>query len=337
MKVSVLIDTVHNDWDFQALQDLLVQSDVRLVMQMPLGAIPKDDVLIWNNSASGLFSVRFAYHLARSMANQNVITMDAHNNLRQRGISMDSTCAVWGGVEDSWKHIFFRCHYSHAVWSGIGFWNEVNSFISIAGDNFWFDLLLKAKEKELFNLVCCTLWLLWNNRNTCFHSHKCVYLEVLISSARRIALESTNQHENDVGSQGASLGIVTRTDEGLVLFSAKVMKFYIGSPLTAEIEAILQGLLLAYEWGLREVILETDCLQAVNEIRRQGRSLIQAGCLVDDIRELSSLFNSCNIVFVRRSANRLAHDLAKSSTDVQAKIIWPGGLPPNVSNMDSVA
>ncbi|XVF21078.1 hypothetical protein REPUB_Repub12eG0059700 [Reevesia pubescens] len=327
------------------------------------------------------------------MADQNVTTMDAHksvwklvwdmgvmskikvfiwrlihnilpyvSNLRRRGIPMDSTCAVCGGVEDCWQHIFFTCYYSHAIWSGIGFWNKIHSFLSIAEDNFWFDLLLRAKEKDLFNLVCCTLWLLWNNRNTCFHSHKCVNLEVLISCASRIASESTNQHETSAGPtdvaswrpppfgktkinvdaslipglQGASLGIVTRSDDGLVLFSAKVMKLYTTSHLTAEIEAILQGLLLAYEWGLRDVILETDCLQALTEIRREGHSLIQDGFLVADIRKLSSLFNTCNIVFVRRSANILAHDLAKSSTDAQTKIICPGGLPPNVCNMDSV-
>ncbi|XVF30349.1 hypothetical protein REPUB_Repub16aG0049500 [Reevesia pubescens] len=67
--------------------------------------------------------------------------------------------------------------------------------------------------------------------------------------------------------------------------------------------AILTGLELAQQWSFDHIILESDCLIAMNEVNGKGQSMMDSGCIIEDIKDAFTCCTSCSIRFVRRDAN----------------------------------
>ncbi|KAL5749285.1 hypothetical protein ACOSP7_023888 [Xanthoceras sorbifolium] len=103
----------------------------------------------------------------------------------------------------------------------------------------------------------------------------------------------------------AGLGVVVRDSLGFVLLAA--VKPVVGdfSPEVAESMAVLFGFQVAMESGFKDLEVETDA----------------ANSFVND----QSLVYS--FVHVRRSANRVAHQLAKLPLSVDQQIVWLEDYP----------
>lgn len=91
---------------------------------------------------------------------------------------------------------------------------------------------------------------------------------------------------------------------------------------------------MSLEWGLQNVLIESDCLQATLEVHKTRPSFIEGGGLVADIKDLLSMFNVCKITHVLRNLNKLAHKVAKAPIDRIGPVVWSGGLPPFVVPTD---
>ena len=59
------------------------------------------------------------------------------------------------------------------------------------------------------------------------------------------------------------------------------------------------------------IIVESDSLLAINEILKQQDILCELGSLISDIIDLSMNYGTCIFTHIRRSANVLAHNIAK--------------------------
>lgn len=68
--VSCLIHRDTNTWDENILQWLLWEDDASAVLQIPLGSRDTPDCRVWHYSRNGFYSVRSAYHVARTIRQQ---------------------------------------------------------------------------------------------------------------------------------------------------------------------------------------------------------------------------------------------------------------------------
>jgi ribonuclease HI len=99
-----------------------------------------------------------------------------------------------------------------------------------------------------------------------------------------------------------------------------------GTPDIAEAEA--QGVLEALRWLSsmhmeNDIIeLESDCLQVVQAINRQQNNTSEFGIIIDMCRSLLVTNNNWKVSYVRRQANRVAHELAQATRFIASHHIY---------------
>lgn len=79
----------------------------------------------------------------------------------------------------------------------------------------------------------------------------------------------------------------------------------------AELKACRRALVLAKEVQVQKVILETDSQVSVRKIMNTQKDLSANGQLVEEIKDLLHSFREFRVAWVRRSANKVAHILAR--------------------------
>lgn len=82
----------------------------------------------------------------------------------------------------------------------------------------------------------------------------------------------------------------------------------VASALEAELRAILLGLTTVKQQQLHPIIIESDCLVAVNEANRPGVSFSPCGAVIREIQCLANTFSDCTLIMFL-DVNCLAHDL----------------------------
>ncbi|XWS28401.1 hypothetical protein CRYUN_Cryun25bG0065600 [Craigia yunnanensis] len=77
-------------------------------------------------------------------------------------------------------------------------------------------------------------------------------------------------------------------------------------------------------------ILLGDALRVINQINLSSPDLSKVGNLVDKCRSLVRIFQSCSVSHVNRSANAMAHSLAKLALETNNDLYWIEDFPPVV-------
>lgn len=101
----------------------------------------------------------------------------------------------------------------------------------------------------------------------------------------------------------------------------------------AEALAARHGLQIALEAGLTKIILETDCLKLYYSLQRRNRENNMFGAVVNDILVLADKCNAISFSHIRRSGNKPAHLLAKSSMKYQEPRVWIEEAPFDVMKL----
>ncbi|CAH9081410.1 unnamed protein product [Cuscuta europaea] len=117
---------------------------------------------------------------------------------------------------------------------------------------------------------------------------------------------------------GSGLGWVVRNDSGDFVAGGVKPGGGSCSPLEAELLSTQEALswLKDREWDFVEV--EPDSLPTIHEISN-GSSISTVGILAEDTRAISSKFT---FKFIRRSANKIAHELARVARSLSNSHSW---------------
>ncbi|XP_020991268.2 uncharacterized protein LOC107473021 [Arachis duranensis] len=114
----------------------------------------------------------------------------------------------------------------------------------------------------------------------------------------------------------AGFGCIIRNPDGCWLKGC-TGKVEVCSVLFAELYAIWRGLLLAWESGFREVICETDCLEALFLVNQRMLSKdIPEWDLAKHIQEVMNWNWRVSILLIQRTANSVADCMAKAAASV---------------------
>ncbi|KAL0014364.1 hypothetical protein SO802_001433 [Lithocarpus litseifolius] len=127
------------------------------------------------------------------------------------------------------------------------------------------------------------------------------------------------------------IGVVIRNDRGQ-LMGAMCKKIEL--PLTAfETEAVAkeEGILLAWDLGLKDVVIENDSMVVVLALSKATPLPWSIQKVMEGSRQNLSCFNNWSVVHVRRNGNRVAHMLARSAKSVLGNVIWVEDTPPIIA------
>lgn len=94
-----------------------------------------------------------------------------------------------------------------------------------------------------------------------------------------------------------------------------------------EVTAVLKGLEIAWEIGIRDVLLKGDCSSLVQALVNKLEIRSSFGSIVDDFIINVKRFNSCSFMHVCREGNSVAHVLAKFSGSCNELIVWMEEVP----------
>ncbi|XP_021748542.1 uncharacterized protein LOC110714345 [Chenopodium quinoa] len=95
----------------------------------------------------------------------------------------------------------------------------------------------------------------------------------------------------------------------------------------AEALAMRHALCIAIESGFRRVCVETDCLKLHSYVSKGNAPPTEFGSIVHDILHIAKGCQSCSFTFVKRSGNRVAHELAKLALSFDSLRVWLEEVP----------
>ena len=99
------------------------------------------------------------------------------------------------------------------------------------------------------------------------------------------------------------------------------------------------GIKEALSWcktqGNRIMEIESDCLVAVQAIRSTVQMVSPMGRIIEECRELLLSLNNVQLLFVKRSANIVAHSLARASYSLPDRTFSGRDVPVEVKQFIS--
>ena len=99
-----------------------------------------------------------------------------------------------------------------------------------------------------------------------------------------------------------------------------------GVSFEAEMWGIIMGLRLAWDFGASRLVLETDCLEAVETLEDLQQHNMETSSISKEIQAMLMRDWEVQIVWERREANKLAHMLAHRALDIGAGVRFNGTL-----------
>lgn len=266
--------------------------------------------------------------------------LPAKEILHRRHIEPTCFCEVCGNDVESIRHILMECTVAKSFWREVKILNGTK-LPSMPPATWERDLLSSevCNERER-SIIIIGMYALWTQRNQRRHDDSSKPINILVrwcvdtafdlwniqATVRQVEVRqqvnrwkppptgwtkcNTDGAFNPDRGEGAT-GVVLRDASGQFVGAKAVWYPHGFDALTLEALACRDGVLLARDKGVTNLIVETDCQELVKlwQMSTDQRSVIAP--IIRETRLISSCFENFDVTFVSRSCNRVAHQLAK--------------------------
>ena len=130
-----------------------------------------------------------------------------------------------------------------------------------------------------------------------------------------------------------SIGVVIRNSTGSVLLTAWRVISNAANAEEVELLACREGVLLAAEWSPSPSILESDCLSAVNLLRKPSDQRSSSTFIVQETTEAARGLPSFRVHHIKREQNGVAHELAQLAIRLFHSAVWRNRFPACVEHL----
>ncbi|KAJ4981483.1 hypothetical protein NE237_032320 [Protea cynaroides] len=127
----------------------------------------------------------------------------------------------------------------------------------------------------------------------------------------------------DATNHRAGIGVVLRNSLGFPVLACSIPSHF-SDVLLGEALAVRAGLNLVLQYGYRNLVVESDCLELINLLTgpsNVAQTYVQD--IVTDISVLGGQAQDLSFCFSPRSANSVAHSLARRAMTCSRAVIWP--------------
>ena len=134
----------------------------------------------------------------------------------------------------------------------------------------------------------------------------------------------------------SGVGIVIRDNAGKVMVAMSMKIPCPLGPLESEAKAMEEGVIFAWDVGVREVVFECDSLIVADALNGTCEAPVTISNIIDGIRHWINDFRDAKIVHVRRQSrqgNRPTHLIAQYAKNVDGYDIWIEENPPIIESI----
>lgn len=281
------------------------------------------------------------------------------STLAKRGLKVDPRCPQCGEAMETTAHMVAQCSDSKLLWVHSPVRTELFEPTGSSFAEWCIEMSKKCKLSRMWEIVMMLIWQAWNMRNMWTFEKKRMdplracnkSMSLLGEFEAALERDQTPVVAHETGTEvwqpprvslyklntdaavredRIGLGMVVRDCVGDVMMAAGMSITTDSSALRAEAEAVRFGMRYTFDAGLRHLEVETDCSPLAQLLKKQKkeRSITQA--IVDDILALASNFELCVFNFAKRSCNKVAHSIAKSSLPLDEALVWMEDHPTDV-------
>ncbi|KAL5862997.1 hypothetical protein ACOSQ3_000511 [Xanthoceras sorbifolium] len=278
--------------------------------------------------------------------------------LAARRVPVGAGCPLCDAAVESVLHSLWLCRSLVESKAAVPFLASLR--LPAAGS--FLDFILACFSSLLVHemeLLLVLLWRFWFRRNLAVHSAPLLSVEATVGWSERflvdfqaaVAVPSVrcelvverwlapspgwvkinSDVAVDVRGRRLGFGVVIRDCSGKVLVSYTSLLLGLFSSDIGEALAILLGLRLAIDMGLSTVCVESDAASVVKQLSSRVTSCSDIGLILDDILSLVVNFADLSFSSVRRSANIVAHGLAKFALSHQPVGVRLGSVPSSLA------
>ncbi|XP_024172054.1 uncharacterized protein LOC112178075 [Rosa chinensis] len=261
--------------------------------------------------------------------------LPTREQLLKKGYDGDMRCLLCNHTLECNAHLFCRCPAALEILSGTSFFLPASSLPNLDFREWMLGKALNLKS-EAFEKLLMIIWGLWKNRNKKLwegraQSSHDIMLECFawleeFQQARKLPAprvqnaapkwQPANILKLNVdgafipqASQGA-IGGVLRSSNGSFVAAFMQHVQHVNSAKQVELLAIREGLHFLKQLGVQQVVMESDCLLAVQDIASTEVDLSDMSNLVHDIQQEVNDMQGVQITFAPRVCNAVAHRLA---------------------------
>ncbi|KAM6542760.1 hypothetical protein CsatB_007207 [Cannabis sativa] len=271
--------------------------------------------------------------------------------LRLRRVDVQTLCPICRDAEESIEHALLLCTRLKQACDRVG----IGTAIAATGaGNFlgWCIQFFATADVDKKKLLSVLYWAIWSARNDFVWQQKSATASAILntatgfldqwSKAQNTLIETswsgytTNDgaeqwvvpSENKIkvnvdaalfnSSNKYGCGFVARDHHGMLVQGKTLLFTGSASPELAESIGIREALSWIKSHGWQHATLETDCLTVVQALRSSTDMISPFGQLILECKKLLSILKTVSVLFVKRSANMVAHNCARAS------ILYPG-------------
>ncbi|CAI9773810.1 unnamed protein product [Fraxinus pennsylvanica] len=289
------------------------------------------------------------------------LVLPTADHLRAKRVDIDKLCPVCLQHDESVLHSLVHCTLARRVWDTLG----INSSPSLA-DSFkdWLNIVL-SNNKEVRELIGMTCWAIWTNRNEVVWQSRSYTVMKVIANSKGFLHQWREVHQPAAtpsripkpldfakwyppadgslkintdaaifeNQGGAGFGLVIRDSRGSFVAAKIIPVRGITDPLIAEALGVREALSWLKVRFPAVQIIEMDSLLVYNALQKYEVDNSYFGLLIEECRFLALDMPNVKFSWVRRSANQVAHTLAKAASSFHDTIEWSNYSPLFISNV----
>lgn len=272
--------------------------------------------------------------------------------MRSKHVQVDSSCPLCQQQRESISHCLVQCSFARSCWARVDADTNMVAGISFAT---WLDGCLKSTQGETRKMIAMACWAIWTAQNDQLWNNKGATVDRVIGLAYTTLDQWSKAQDRSKIPEAAflaaedgseiwskplgtilkinadaalfteigkySFACVVRDSRGQFLEAISSCKLGMVSPEMDEVLGVREALSWIKRKSWQRVIVESDSLVVIQSIRSSVSMMSYFGSIVEECRSMLKDLPDVKLLFIRRSANSVAHHIARASYYVADRVI----------------